>query len=90
MTKKFIKYVFRYCNSKNINPTCPSDLIKKELQVLLAEPVGKDILLNLEQFRNHQHQRVDVNDKLDDRQVPTLEKFLITLIMVKQGTPSII
>ena len=52
--------------------------------MILAEPVGEHIPLNLEQFRNHQHQRVDIDDKSDERQVPAKEKRFITLIMAKQ------
>ena len=55
--------------------------------MILAEPVGEHIPLNLEQFRNHQHQRVDIDDKSDDRQVPAKEKSCITLIM-SQDTPT--
>ena len=42
--------------------------------MILAEPVGEHIPLNSVQFRNHQHQRVDIDDKSDDRQVPEKEK----------------
>ena len=42
--------------------------------MILAEPVGEHIPLNLEQFRDHQHQCVDVDDESDDRQVPAKEK----------------
>ncbi len=55
--------------------------------MILAEPVGEHIPLNLEQFRNHQHQRVDIDDKSNDRQVPAKEKSCITLIMAKEDTP---
>jgi len=55
--------------------------------VILAEPVGEHILLILEQFRNHQHQRVDIDDKSDDQKVPAKLKNCITRIMAKQDTP---
>lgn len=55
--------------------------------MILAEPVGEHVPLDLEQFRNHHHQCVNIDDKSDDRQVPAKEKSFITLIMVKQDTP---
>lgn len=51
-----------------------------------AEPVGEHIPLNLEQFRDHQHQCVHVDDESDDRQVPAKEKSFITLIMEKHAS----
>lgn len=47
--------------------------------MILAEPVGERIPLILEQFRNHQHQRVDIDDKSDDRQVPEKKKAFKTV-----------
>lgn len=48
--------------------------------MVLAEPVCEDILLNLEQFRNHHHQCVNVDDKSDDRQVPANKKVLLLIM----------
>lgn len=44
--------------------------------MVLAEPVGEYISLNLEQFRNHQHQCVNVDDKSHVRQIPAIGKKL--------------
>lgn len=42
--------------------------------MILAEPVGADISLDLEQLRDHLHHGVNVDDKPDDRQVPSKKK----------------
>ena len=44
--------------------------------MILAEPVGADIPLDLEQLRNHEHEGVNVDHKPDDRQVPSKENVL--------------
>lgn len=41
--------------------------------MILAESIGADVSLTLEQFRTHQHQGVNVDHKPHDRQVPSKE-----------------
>ena len=55
-----------------------SDGVKKQLQVVLAEPVHQDVLLSFQQQRNH-HQRVNVDDEAKDRRGTFKIKYYITI-----------
>jgi len=61
----------------NMSPTGCSDGVKEKLQVVLAEPVGQDISLSFKQHRNHQHQRVDIDDEAQDREEPSKANIVL-------------
>ena len=54
-----------------MNPTGCPDGVEQQLQVVLAEPVRQDVALLFKQPRDHGHQRVNVDDKAEDREEPS-------------------